>query len=187
MRHAIRHHGVAVADAAGDIAVARQGGGGLLRTGGVERRLVRLAGYRADLTRRAGLPHPPDLHAGTPRFATRARLAARTRSALRSGHALRALRSGQAGLAARASWTLRPLRSCHARHPLRSARALQPLQPLQPLWTGGARRSRLAARPARTAVGYNGLALGIAGFERHGAIRRVVGEAKREAAALVAA
>src|SRR5580692_7097512 len=115
MRRAIRHHGVAVADAAGDIAVARQGGGGLLGTGGIERRLVRLAGHRADLTRRAGLPHPPDLHAGRPRFGARARLAARTGGARRSLDALwalRALRSAKAGLAAGAG---RALRSWYAR------------------------------------------------------------------------
>src|ERR1700676_5446345 len=93
MRGAIRHHGITVADATGDIALAGQRGRGLLWTGSIERSLVLVAGHGADLTGRAGLPHPPDLHAGRARFA--------------SG-------SGRSGFAARAGRSLRALRSLHA-------------------------------------------------------------------------
>src|ERR1700722_16565605 len=208
MRCAIRHHGVAVANAAGDVAIAGQRGGGLLRTGCIERGLVLVAGHRADLTGRARLPHAPDLHAGSPRLAPRsarsgiAARAGRALGAFRSLHTLRALWalwSGNAGLAARARRPLRTFRSRHTRRALRSGKTLEPLQTLEaldPLRSAGARRSGLAAwagrarltlRPARGAIRHNGLALDIAGFEGHGAIHRVVGEAKREATISVAA
>src|ERR1700730_18113746 len=113
MRRAIRHHGVAVADAAGDAAFTGRRGGSLLRTECVERSLILVAGYRADLTGRTGLPHPPDLQPGRPRFAPRSR---RSGCATRAGNALGALRplqtlrAGNAGLAAwarRSLWALR--------------------------------------------------------------------------------
>src|SRR5260370_3890253 len=99
MPHAIGHHGVAVADAAGDVAIAGQRGGSLLWAECVERGLILVAGYRADLTGRAGLPHPPDLQAGTPRLAPRSRRSAFATRAGRgppAGHALPA-RAGLAG------------------------------------------------------------------------------------------
>src|SRR5260370_12922550 len=117
MPHAIGHHGVAVADAAGDVAIAGQRGGSLLWAECVERGLILVAGYHADLTGRAGLPHPPDLQAGSPRFAPRSRrsgFATRAGGALpavRSLHALWALRSRNARLAALARkplWAVRP-------------------------------------------------------------------------------
>src|ERR1700730_9749592 len=117
MRGAIRHHGITVADATGDIALAGQRGRGLLWTGSIERSLVLVAGHGADLTRRAGLPHPPDLQAGNARLAPgsgRSGFAARAGRALgafRSLHALGALRSGNARLAARTGRSLWPFRS----------------------------------------------------------------------------
>src|ERR1700722_13444452 len=104
MGGAIRHHGVAVADAAGDVAIAGQRGGRLLWTECIERRLILVAGYGADLAGRAGLPHPPDLQAGSPGFAARpgrSGVAAGTDSASRAFRSLPALRSRYAGLAAR--------------------------------------------------------------------------------------
>src|ERR1700692_201511 len=128
MRHAIRHHGVAVADAAGHVAVAGERRGGLLRTDRIERRLILLAGDGADLTGRAGLPHAPDLQARNPRFGPRSGrsgFAARAHRAqgafrpYRPYRALKALWSCDTCLAARAG---RPWWPFQSRHTLRALR-----------------------------------------------------------------
>ncbi len=199
MRGAICHHGVAVADAAGHAAIAGQRRGRLLRTDRVERRLVLVAGHCANLAGRACLPHPPDLEPRNSRFTSwsrRAGFAARARRALRPRCALhprcalrplRTLRSGQARLAAWAGRSLRSRRSLQARCALRSGRALQPLRSGGPRRSRRAGHTRLAASPARGAVGDNRLAFALPRFERHGAVCRVIGEAKREAAVSIAA
>src|ERR1700722_15475605 len=190
MRGSIRHHGVAVADAAGHDAIAGQRRRPLLRTDRVERGLVLVAGHRANLAGRAGLPHPPDLEPRVTPRSWRAGFAARARGAWRplcTLHSLRTLRSGKAGLAA---WTGRPLRSprsLHARRALGSGRALRPLRSGVTRRTHRAGYARLTSSPARGAVGDNGLAVAGPRFERHGAVRRIIGEAKREAAVSIAA
>ena len=134
MGGAIRHHGIAVADAAGDVAIAGQRSGGLLRTECIERCLILVAGHGTHLIGRTGLPHPPDLQAGTPGFAPwsgRSGFAAGAHRALR---ALRTLQSRNAGFAAGPGRSLRPGRA------------------LEPLWSGGARRPWPAAACAGFAM-----------------------------------
>src|SRR6267154_2999157 len=120
MGGAIRHHGIAVADAAGDVAIAGQRSGGLLRTECIERGLILVAGHGADLIGRTGLPHPPDLQAGTPGFAP---WSGRSGFAAGAHWALRTLQSRNAGFAAgpgRSLWpgrTLRTLRSLQSHNP----------------------------------------------------------------------
>ena len=128
MRGAIRHHGVTVADAAGDIAIAGQRGGGLLWTDCIERSLILVAGYRADLTGRTGLPHPPDLQAGNPRFAS---ASGRPGFAARAGRALRAFGSLHPW---RALWALRPGNARLAAWAGRSLRAFRSLHTVRALW-----------------------------------------------------
>jgi hypothetical protein len=119
MGGAIRHHGIAVADAAGDVAIAGQRGGGLLWTECVERGLILVAGHGADLIGRTGLPHPPDLQAGLAPWSGRPGFAPGAHRALR---ALQSLRSRNADLAAKAG---RSLRSRNAGLAVKACRSLQ--------------------------------------------------------------